>query len=216
MNFPRSFSEVKLTIQNFNGWQRIWLVISSLIFIFTFFFWMSEIKDPLSGFNSTKISKNNLANIERVWNEREVDCKLNEKNLWDSIEFNQALERAGQIDERIKRLNNENSALRATFLPYMEKERKISSNEALIARLESEKRSFFSTPALVKRNECNTIKEGLQKARNRYEADKIIQYDPLSGFLITTFWFLLVYILIIGFLYLAGYSLGWIYKGFKK
>lgn len=216
MNVPRNFSELKLLISGFNGWQRIWLVISGLIFIFTFFLWASEIKDPFSGFESTNISKNNLVKIEKVWNEREVDCKLNEKNLWDSIEFSHALERVSQIDERIKRLSKENSALRSSFWSYLDKEKKISSNEALIARLEEEKKSLFNTPALIKRRECNIVEEELQKARNRYEADKIIQYDPIISFLKTSFWFLLAYLLVISFLYLAGFSLGWIYRGFKK
>ncbi len=215
MDIPRNLSELKLLTADFNGWQRIWLVISELIFIFTFFVWMSEIKNPLSGFDSTAESKNNLANIEQRWNEREVDCKLNEK--YAESDFNQALEKAGQLDERIKRLNNENSALRGSFYSYLtENNRKIASNQALISRLEDERKSLFSSPVLAKSNECNIIKESLKKARNRYEADKIIQYDPMFAFLKTSFWFLLAYILFVGFIYLAGYSLGWIYRGFKK
>lgn len=215
MNLPRSFSEVKLTIQNFNGWQRIWLVISSLIFIFFFVIWASDINNPFIGFENTNSAKKQLVSAEQLWNENEVDCKLNEK--YASADFSVAQEKLNEIDAKLKKLKNENASLREGYYSYWsENAKKIKSNDLLISSLEESKKILFTSPVLAKSSKCNNLQESMLSKKAIYHSRKSIQFDPVLAFFKTTILFLLIFLGVIGVLYLLGFSLGWIYKGFKK
>ncbi len=107
--------------------------------------------------------------------------------------------------------------LRHSIYSYLtENQRKIINNDRQISELKSVQKGLFNSPTLAKQKACKDMAEAVSGARFAYDSAQSKEFDPLIAFLKSTFLILLFYIIFVGFLYLAGYSLGWIYRGFKK
>ena len=215
MNLQNFIKNPKLEISNFNGWERIWFFISVLVFIPTLLIWWFLTDNPFSGFSDYSKKTAIYDASTRLWESKEVDCKLNEKYV--SEEWVTESQKSSEITQRIHKLEEENRYLSEDIYWFTaESKRKIRVNEGSISILRASRDRLFNTPTLIKQRGCNKVVEDLNASKTEYETSKNRRFEPLFSFIKTFILVLIYYILFIAALYFIGYSLGWIYRGFRK
>lgn len=215
MKLIEKLKNPRQTISDLSGWERIWFVISVIIFLFALAIWWIAIEDPFQNIayaNSQKIAHQNAV---KVWEDNEVDCRLNEKS--SDKDFERDLQKNYELDQRIQRLKANAQEIRTSYYWYMpENQQKVRNIDNQVTTLENEKKGLFSTPALVKNKRCHEYLNNIKTTKKNSDDANDEKYSGVVTFIATTLKVIFFYLLAISFLYLAGYSLGWIYRGFKK
>ena len=214
MNIKNFLKNPKIEIQNFNGWQRIWIVVSTLILIPTLIVWYLVIPNPFYGISEVNKINKNLMDAKARWSEIEVDCKLNEKNVTEALL--ETSSKRQSLEKRMATLYDENEKLKTSiYWYYPETKRKISQNVREIESL-NEQRKNLNNPILVKKSRCDEASTRITSIKIDLSSAETVKYDSLFEFTKASFLVIFFYLLVITILYAFGFSLGWIYKGFKK
>ncbi|WP_353437921.1 hypothetical protein [Polynucleobacter sp. UK-FUSCHL-C3] len=214
MNIKNFLKNPKTEIQNFNGWQRIWIVVSILILIPTLIVWYLVMPNPFYGISNVNKINENLIDAKTRWSEIEVDCKLNEKYATEALLETSAKRQS--IEKRMVALSDENEKLKTSiYWYYPETKRKVIQNEREIVSLR-EQRNNLNNPVLVKKRKCDEASTRLTNIKNDLSSAETKKYDSLFEFIKGSFLVIFYYLLVITGLYAFGFAIGWIYKGFKK
>jgi len=225
--------KIKNFIKNSDGWERMWLLICLLmliphLLILFLSFPSSQYLYKAPSNTSQIISlenewldtyRDNCIKAEKSVNQEEQKLIANNVSAKKSYEDELTRLRAGlnkseEKAERYRRLGNDNAEAAA--------DREWSSYKYQIDNLQEPVNKLFSLELIQDPEvrdlyqDCNAHLMALEDARKKKTKEAEANSEYWGEIFKNSFYALLTYVLLSGFMYLIIIGIGWIIKGFKK
>jgi hypothetical protein len=207
-------SGIKEKFQKLNGWQRIWFVLTLLVWVPGIIIAFGTAEFPLKGFSEVSNAKSALQNAQAAVSNLEVDCKLNEKK--SDAEMERVRPRWQELNADLYELNAEKERINKSAYSWSaQSQTDIQKIDKAIAYVQQQRDALFNTPVLKLHDKCLTADSQLGYAQKNYDIAKSMQFDPVYQVLQHLFVATLVAAIFSAVLYALGFCVAWIVRGFK-
>lgn len=206
---------LKDKFQSLNGWQRIWFVLTLLVWVPGIIIAFGTTDNLFGGFDQVSKTKASLKDAQAVVAEMEVDCKLNDKK--SEAELEKIKPRWNALNDDFAELSAEKERIgKSSYAWSPQGQADMQKIDAALAYVKQHRDALFDTPVLKQHDKCVQADSQLGIAQRYYELATAKQYDPV----ITLGKHLLIATIVAGIfsavLYALGFCIAWIVKGFKK
>lgn len=206
---------IKDRFQKLNGWQRIWFVLTLLVWVPGILIAFGTTDNLLGGFDQVTKARATLKDAQATVSNLEVDCKLNDKKA--DAEMDKIRPRWNVLNDDFIELSAEKERLsKSSYSWSPQGQSDLRKIDAAMDYIMQQRDALTNTPVLKLQDKCLNADSHLGFSQRNYDVAVSNQYDPLVMLAKHLFVATLVAGIFSAVLYALGFCIAWIVKGFKN